>query len=453
MKHIELTDFSAYYKLKKEYAVALDAVSLQIEEGEFVTLMGPSGCGKTTLLKCILGQVDLTEGSLRLHGQEPTGDVIKKENVAYVAQDFSLYQHLNVYENIAFPLRIAELTPDEVDVRVRTIAEQCGLPAALLNRKPRQLSLGQQQRVALARAFIKEPKLILMDEPFSHLDAPLRREFQEWIRNYYLRTRATFLFVTHDEEEAQTLGGRILRMEDGVILSSEDTGACQKAAHREQKVQPIPTKSEHSKPSPKQRLLYRWPICLLGLVTLVFIVSTLWNQITKPDMNEKLSICFVGQNFNHEEAQSQLSQKPSPFTEQVLKELTVESLYHDNGTMLAEALTVRCIGETDFIILEDDYLFDQIGSRYFSEIPKDIAKLYFPDAETYEEDGRIYGIRVHSPDDGGESSAFSKYYKGENACWLFFTVVSENTAGMNGKGNTADTAALDLAAYLWREEP
>lgn len=450
MKHIEITDFSAYYKLKKEYLVALDQVSLCVEAGEFVTLMGPSGCGKTTLLKCILGQVDLTEGTLLIRGEEPTNDVIKKANIAYVAQDFSLYQHLNVYENIAFPLRMAEMAPEEVDARVRAMAEKCGLHPALLNRKPKQLSRGQQQRVALARAFIKEPEIILMDEPFAHLDAPLRAEFQAWIRQYYTQTHATFLFVTHDEEEARTLGGRLVYMEDGEIISSEDTGTYGKATDRKETKESPVNNIEKPKPQSRKRLLYRWPLYLLGLVALVFIITTLWNRFTAPAMNEKLSVCIVGQNFRDADAQHTLSENPKFFTDQTLKELTVESLYHDNGSLLAEALTVRCVGETDFIILEDDYLFEEIGSRYFSEIPAEIVQQYFPGAVTYEENGHIYGICVHSPE--MEDTVFSEYYEGTNSCWLFFTIVSENAAGMNGKGAESDTAALDLAAYLWRAD-
>lgn len=444
MKHIEMTDFSAYYKLKKEYAVALDNISFAVDEGEFVTLMGPSGCGKTTLLKCILGQVGLTKGEVLLHGEEPTKDVIKKENIAYVAQDFSLYNHLNIYENIAFPLRIAELDPEEVDRRVRAMALKCGLPAPLLNRKPRQLSLGQQQRVVLARAFIKEPKLILMDEPFAHLDAPLRAEFQTWVRDYYLETGATFLFVTHDEQEACTMGGKLVYMEEGEILSSENTGRYKSIRKQE---------PEEPKHAPRKRLLYRWPVYVLGIVALIFVLSTAWENLTKPAMNEKLSVCFVGQDFRDAEAQTTLSESFGAFTAQPLKDLTAESIYYDNGNLMAEALTVRCVGETDFIILEDDYLIEEIGSRYFSEIPAEIVQQYFPEAVTYQEDGRVYGICVYSPEEEITDTGFSEFYDGSNSCWLFFTIVSENTAGMNGKGTQSDTAALDLAAYLWRTAP
>lgn len=457
MKHIEITDFSAYFKLKKEYVVALDNVSLCVEAGEFVTLMGPSGCGKTTLLKCILGQIELTEGKLLLRGEEPSNDSIKNANIAYVAQNFSLYPHLSIYENIAFPLRMAEIPPEEVDEKVRAMAQKCGLPSALLNRKPRQLSVGQQQRVALARAFIKKPEIILMDEPFAHLDAPLRAEFQKWIYEYYAETHATFLFVTHDEEEARTLGGRLLYMEDGKILSSEDTSRYGKCMQRESPAQKLDNmqkeKTIRTKGTFRNRLLYRWPLYLLVLVALTFVLSTVWERLAAINMNQKLSVCFVGKNFRDADVQERLSQEMHVFTEQALKNLTVESLYYDNGSLLAEALTVRCVGETDFMILEEDYLVDEIGSRYFCKIPAELVQKYFPGAKTYTEDNNIYGIRIYSQEEEEESSIFSEYYDGDNSCWLFFTIVSENVDAMNGKGVGGDTAALDLAAYLWREHP
>ena len=228
MKHIEITDFSAYFKLKKEYVVALDNVSLCVEAGEFVTLMGPSGCGKTTLLKCILGQIELTEGKLLLRGEEPSNDSIKNANIAYVAQNFSLYPHLSIYENIAFPLRMAEIPPEEVDEKVRAMAQKCGLPSALLNRKPRQLSVGQQQRVALARAFIKKPEIILMDEPFAALDAITRNNLQREMYRISTEEDVTVIFITHNIQEAITLGTRVLLMNKEGKIVIDDTNTIPK---------------------------------------------------------------------------------------------------------------------------------------------------------------------------------------------------------------------------------
>lgn len=455
MKIIELTDFSAYYKLKKEYLVALDNISLDIDEGEFVTIVGPSGCGKSTLLKCILGQVGLTDGTLLLGGKEPAGDVIKEANIAYISQDTKLFPHLNVYENIAFPLRMAEADPADVDAKVRAIAKRCGLEPAFLNRRPRQLSLGQQQRVALARAFVKKPSVILADEPFSHLDTPLRAEFQELIHDYHVETNATILFVTHDNDEALTLGGRLLRMGFGVIEAWEDVSRYGKSDGRKV-TQSIPeillNKEKRGEKRPvRNKLLYRWPVYLLGVTALVFLISMLWGRLTESSPNEKLSVCFVGQNFLNVEAEQRLSRDMGTFTNQGIEGLTVDSLYNDNGALLAEALTIRVIGDTDFVILEDDYVFDGIGGSYFSPIPTETVERYFPGAQTYEESGVIYGVLLYSPQNGSNETVFSEYYYGEKDCWLFFTVVSENAAGMNGKGSTDDTAALDLAAYLWRE--
>lgn len=454
MSYIEFVDFSAYYKLKKEYVVALDSISLSIEKGEFVTLLGPSGCGKTTLLKSILGQMELVRGSVFLDGKEVTQQLIRESNVAYVAQDHKLFPYQNVFENIAFPLRIAETEPEEVDRRVRMAAEKCGLASQLLNRKPRQLSAGQQQRVALARALVKKPELLLLDEPFSHLDAPLREELRGLVASYHEETGATVLFVTHDEQEAYALGSRMLWMGDGRVESSEMIGDHGERANRKtvSDLFPAPEQSGISFWRKLQkRLLYRWPVYLLTLVAVVFLICFLSDVLSQTADGGKLSVAFVGQDFESGELTEYLSENTSLFTAQSFGQVSVDSLYYDNGLLLAEALAVRCIDGTDAIVLEEDYLFPEIGRKYFSAIPKETVQAYFPDAVTYEEDGTVYGILIYESAEAGADALFRSYYDGEENCWLFFSAVSENAGGINGKGAGENTAALDLAAWLWSE--
>lgn len=451
MNVIELTNFSAYYKLKKDYLVALDNVSLTVEKGDFITLVGPSGCGKTTLLKCILNQMELTGGELLLMGEAPTTSVIQKANIAYISQDTKLYPHLNIFENIAFPLRMAETAPEDVDIKVRTVAEKCGIGRELLNRKPSQLSLGQQQRVALARAFVKRPEIILADEPFSHLDTPLRAGLQALLRAYHDETEATILFVTHDEEEAAALGDKRLRMGFGVIEAVEDTSKISLPSGK--KVTGslsdaiLQKRKDTGGKAWRNKLLYRWPLILLGLVAVVFLGTAIGRRLTAPAPNEKLSVCLVGQNFNAEAMREALYTDMGRFTEQELRDLTVEMLYNENGSILAETLTARILDGVDLFILEEDYVFDGLGENYFAPIPKDVVDKYFPGAALYSEAGQIYAIRLDK--DGG--SRFSEFYGGNETCLLFINAASVNTGAMNGRGEPEDTAALELASYLWRE--
>lgn len=451
MNVIELTDFSAYYKLKKDYLVALDNVSLTVEKGDFITVVGPSGCGKTTLLKCILNQMELTDGELLLMGETPTTSVIQKANIAYISQDTKLYPHLNIFENIAFPLRMAEMAPEDVDIKVRAVAEKCGIGRELFNRKPSQLSLGQQQRVALARAFVKRPEIILADEPFSHLDTPLRAGLQALLRTYHDETCATILFVTHDEEEAAALGDKRLRMGFGVIEAVEDTSKTglplgKKVTGSLSDVI-LQKRKDTGRKALRNKLLYRWPLILLGLVAVIFLGTVIGRRLTAPAPNEKLSVCLVGQNFNAEAMREALYTDTRRFTGQELRDLTVEMIYNENGSVIAETLTTRIIDGVDLIILEEDYVFDGLGESYFASIPEAVADTYFPGATLYSEAGQIYAIKLDK--DGG--SRFSEFYGGNETCLLFVNAASVNTGAMNGRGDPEDTAALELASYLWRE--
>lgn len=215
---IQLKHFSVYYKIKKDFGVAVDDVSLEVPEGQFLVIMGQSGCGKTTLLKAVLGLCDYVEGQLLIEGKE-WKDYDKRNNtIAYVSQEFVLYPHLTVYDNIAFPLRSSRWKYEDIDLAVRKIAQQVGLEK-LLTRLPKQLSVGQQQRLAIARALVKKPKIVLYDEPFSNLDPLYREEMRTLIRKISKDIGQTVLYVTHDQEDADALADRVIWMEEGKIVS------------------------------------------------------------------------------------------------------------------------------------------------------------------------------------------------------------------------------------------
>lgn len=220
MAHLlEFKKYSAYYKQKKNYVVAVDEVTFFVEDGEFLVIVGPSGCGKTTLLKSIIGSSDLTSGEAFFNGEKLTTAKRNDKQIAYVAQDYSLYPTMTVFENIAFPLRMMHTPHDEVDRRVREIAKLLEVDW-LLSRKPKQLSGGQHQRVAIARALIKKPRIILFDEPFANLHPDLRFQMRQLVKKIHEEQQVTFVFVTHDLSEAFSLADRVIVMKDGAIEQS-----------------------------------------------------------------------------------------------------------------------------------------------------------------------------------------------------------------------------------------
>ena len=199
-----------------EGVVVLQKVSAKIREGEFVVLLGPSGCGKTTLLRLIAGLEDPTLGEIRFDGVNVNTLPPEERDVAMVFQNYSLYPHLTVYDNIAFPLRTAHMPREQLEQTVLEMAELLDMEP-WLNRLPAELSGGQLQRVAIARALVRKPQVFLMDEPFSNLDAPLRSELRRLVKRIHGKLGTTFLYVTHDHNEALSLGQRILVMRDGMI--------------------------------------------------------------------------------------------------------------------------------------------------------------------------------------------------------------------------------------------
>jgi ABC-type sugar transport system ATPase subunit len=196
---------------------AADGISLDVESGECLVLLGPSGCGKTTLLRLLAGLEPLDSGEIWIGDRRVDQLEPARRDVAMVFQNYALYPHLSVFDNIAFPLRTRGVESAEIDRRVREAAARVGL-AELLARKPAQLSGGQQQRVALARAIVRNPTVYLMDEPLSNLDAQLRLQTRTELKRLHRELGTTMIYVTHDQSEAMTLGGRIAIMQRGAIV-------------------------------------------------------------------------------------------------------------------------------------------------------------------------------------------------------------------------------------------
>ena len=203
----------------KKYPDGFEAVknfNLEIEDKEFIIFVGPSGCGKSTTLRMIAGLEDISSGELKI-GDRVVNDVEPKDrDIAMVFQSYALYPHMTVYDNMAFGLKLRKLPKDEIDKMVREAARILDL-TALLERKPKALSGGQRQRVAMGRAIVRNPKVFLMDEPLSNLDAKLRVQMRIEIAKLHQRLGTTIIYVTHDQTEAMTLGTRIVVMKDGVI--------------------------------------------------------------------------------------------------------------------------------------------------------------------------------------------------------------------------------------------
>lgn len=192
-------------------------IDLDVNDKEFIVLLGPSGCGKTTTLRMIAGLEEVTTGSIYIDDREVTEFPPRKRDLSMVFQSYAVWPHLTVYDNVAFALRLKKMSPPEIDGTVREVAEMVKI-AELLERYPRQLSGGQQQRVALARALAVKPKLFLMDEPLSNLDAKLRVTMRTELKAIHQRTRATSIFVTHDQSEAMSMADRIVIMKDGEVV-------------------------------------------------------------------------------------------------------------------------------------------------------------------------------------------------------------------------------------------
>jgi multiple sugar transport system ATP-binding protein len=191
--------------------IAVDNVNLTIEDGEFVSLVGPSGCGKTTTLNLIAGLIEISDGTITVDDKVINDLDPKDRDIAMVFQNYALYPNKRVYDNLAFPLKMRKTPKAELDQRVRQTAETLSI-TPLLNRRPRELSGGQQQRVALGRALVRDPKVFLMDEPLSNLDAQLRVQMRTELKRFHTELGATVVYVTHDQLEAMTMSDKIAVM-------------------------------------------------------------------------------------------------------------------------------------------------------------------------------------------------------------------------------------------------
>jgi multiple sugar transport system ATP-binding protein len=200
---------------------AVSDFSLTINDREFVVLVGPSGCGKSTALRMVAGLEEITQGDILIDGKSVNSVPPRNRDIAMVFQNYALYPHMSVYENLAFGLKLRKIGKKEIDARVRDAAEILGL-ADVLKRKPKALSGGQRQRVAVGRAIVRKPKVFLFDEPLSNLDAKMRVQMRAELCQLHARLQATMVYVTHDQIEAMTMGNRIVVMKDGCIQQVDE---------------------------------------------------------------------------------------------------------------------------------------------------------------------------------------------------------------------------------------
>lgn len=217
MAKVELKNVCKSYEKKVEI---VKNISLEIKDKEFIVLVGPSGCGKSTILRMIAGLEEITSGEIFI-GERVVNNVHPKDrDIAMVFQNYALYPHMDVYDNMAFGLKMRKFKKDEIDKRVKQAAEILDL-TDYLYRKPRQLSGGQRQRVALGRAIVRDPQVFLMDEPLSNLDAKLRVQMRFEIKKLHDTLKTTFVYVTHDQVEAMTMGDRIVVLNGGIIQQAD----------------------------------------------------------------------------------------------------------------------------------------------------------------------------------------------------------------------------------------
>ena len=215
-KKDESEEKKANLQITEQGVVAVQEFNLEIADKEFIVLVGPSGCGKSTTLRMVAGLEEITEGELYIDGKLMNDVAPKDRDIAMVFQNYALYPHMTVYENMAFSLKLRKEKKDVIDKKVREAAEILDI-TQYLDRKPKALSGGQRQRVAIGRAIVRDPAVFLMDEPLSNLDAKLRNQMRAEIIKLRERIDTTFIYVTHDQTEAMTLGDRIVIMRDGYI--------------------------------------------------------------------------------------------------------------------------------------------------------------------------------------------------------------------------------------------
>ena len=214
--NVRIDDITKVYDEGGEHVVAVEDLSIDVRRGEFLVFVGPSGCGKTTTLRTVAGLEEATEGRIWIEDVDVSDLEPRQRDVAMVFQNYALYPHMTVRENLSFPLRIRKFPDDEISDRVKEAAELLEI-SELLDRKPSDLSGGQQQRVALGRAIVREPSVFLMDEPLSNLDAKLRVQMRTELNEIHKRVGKTTIYVTHDQAEAMTLGDRVAVLNEGEL--------------------------------------------------------------------------------------------------------------------------------------------------------------------------------------------------------------------------------------------
>ena len=217
MSSVVLKNLVKSYDGKKN---VIDDINLEIQDKEFIVLVGSSGCGKSTILRLIAGLEDITSGEILIDNKVVNNILPKDRDIAFVFQSYALYPHMSVYDNIAFGLKMRGYDKNTIKDKVLEAAKTLGLEE-LLNRKPKQLSGGQRQRVALGRAIVRNPKVFLMDEPLSNLDANLRVQMRSEIKRLHNKLKTTFIYVTHDQTEALTMGDRIVVLDKGKIQQAD----------------------------------------------------------------------------------------------------------------------------------------------------------------------------------------------------------------------------------------
>ncbi len=217
LKYMATVTLKNVKKIYDNKVTAVHDFNLEIADKEFIVLVGPSGCGKSTTLRMVAGLEEISEGELLIDGKRMNDVEPKDRDIAMVFQSYALYPHMTVYENMAFALKLRKMPKEEIDQKVREAAEILDI-TQYLDRKPKALSGGQRQRVAIGRAIVRNPKVFLMDEPLSNLDAKLRNQMRAEIIKLRQRIDTTFVYVTHDQTEAMTLGDRIVIMKDGFIM-------------------------------------------------------------------------------------------------------------------------------------------------------------------------------------------------------------------------------------------
>lgn len=214
MSYLEIKNLQKKYT--KDGPLVVNNMNLSIEKGEFIVFLGPSGCGKTTTIRMISGLEDISGGEILIDGEDVIGKKPKDRGVSMIFQSYAIWPHMTVFDNIAYPLKLQKVPKDEIKKRVTAAAEATDI-VGLLNRYPAQMSGGQRQRVAVSRAIVVKPKIFLMDEPLSNLDAKLRVSMRTELKNIHIQQNSTSIFVTHDQSEAMSLADRIVVMYKGKI--------------------------------------------------------------------------------------------------------------------------------------------------------------------------------------------------------------------------------------------